>query len=228
MNCKKCGVEKPQIEFSKDKSRTSGYHPYCKQCTRAYGNRYAATHRDAAKARAKTWYAEHPEAISAYYTSAAVKLRRSAYMRAYRKVHTERKRETAKAWHAQRVRADINYRLATSLRKRLSVAIRANQKGGSAVHDLGCTISELKSYLERMWLPGMTWDNWSRMGWHIDHVTPLASFDLTDPAQCKKALHYTNLQPLWCAANYAKGSRLPSSLPESVAGRQTSAPDTVP
>ena len=53
----------------------------------------------------------------------------------------------------------------------------------------------------------MTWDNYGRYGWHIDHIKPLCRFDLTDGKQLLEAVHYTNLQPLWASDNYAKGGR---------------------
>jgi hypothetical protein len=89
-----------------------------------------------------------------------------------------------------------------NLRKRLNFAIKNNQKSGSAVKDLGCTVQELKIYLESKFTEGMSWDNYGK--WHIDHIIPLNSFDLSDLEQLKKACHYTNLQPLWAEANLAK------------------------
>jgi hypothetical protein len=47
----------------------------------------------------------------------------------------------------------------------------------------------------------MSWDNWSLKGWHIDHIRPISSFDLSDPAQQKECFHYSNLQPLWAIDN---------------------------
>ena len=53
----------------------------------------------------------------------------------------------------------------------------------------------------------MTWENWSRAGWHIDHIKPLASFNLQNLDQLTEACHYTNLQPLWAEENLVKGDR---------------------
>ena len=77
----------------------------------------------------------------------------------------------------------------------MKIAIKKNQKSGSAVKDLGCTISELKNYLESKFSSGMTWENWGTE-WHIDHIVPLVSFSLENREQFLKACHYTNLQPL--------------------------------
>jgi hypothetical protein len=90
----------------------------------------------------------------------------------------------------------------------LNAAIKNNQKIGSAVKDLGCSIEELKIYLESKFQEGMSWDNWSLKGWHIDHIKPLASFDLTDRNQLIQAYYYTNLQPLWAKDNMAKSDKI--------------------
>lgn len=56
----------------------------------------------------------------------------------------------------------------------------------------------------------MTWDNYGKGSdkWNIDHIRPLASFDLTDPIKFKQAVHYTNLQPLWQKDNLKKGKKV--------------------
>lgn len=129
-----------------------------------------------------------------------------------RKVYVEKNKEKVKKYHTsycnRRFKTDSNYKLACNLRSRLKSAINGNFKSGSAVKDLGCSIEELKQYLESKFLPGMSWDNHTVDGWHIDHIKPLASFDLTDRQQFLEACHYTNLQPLWAKDNISKGDNI--------------------
>jgi hypothetical protein len=107
---------------------------------------------------------------------------------------------------------DIQYKLSMILRLRINKAIKYNQKSGSAVRDLGCSIDDLKIHLEKQFYMSkrkkvMTWDNLSKNGWNIDHIKPLCSFDLTDRAQFLEACHYTNLQPLWVEDHYIKSAK---------------------
>lgn len=101
--------------------------------------------------------------------------------------------------------SNVNSKLARSLRSRLKHALKNNQKTGSAVSDLGCSISDFKQYLESKFQFGMNWENYGTFGWHIDHIKPLSSFDLTNRLQFLEACHFTNLQPLWASENRQKG-----------------------
>lgn len=69
---------------------------------------------------------------------------------------------------------------------------------------VGCTVAEFKSHLESLFVDGMSWENRGRHGWHVDHIRPLSSFDLTIPSQRSEAYHFTNTQPLWADANRRK------------------------
>jgi len=128
----------------------------------------------------------------------------------------EKKKAASKKWsdnnpdHAKnyardRCKEDPAFKLSMLLRTRLHHAIKGNFKSGSAVRDLGCSVEYLKAFLEGQFEPGMGWKNHGE--WHIDHIRPLASFDLTDPEQFKQAVHYTNLQPLWAKDNLKKGKK---------------------
>ena len=116
-------------------------------------------------------------------------------------------------YHIDRKKKDIQFKLTSLLRSRLYIAIKNNQKTGSSVHDLGCTIEDFKIYLESLFLPGMTWENWTKSGWHIDHIKPLSRFNLSDREELLKACHYSNLQPLWAKDNLRKSNSYPGSTP---------------
>jgi hypothetical protein len=146
--------------------------------------------------------------------------KRAAASMAWRAKNSNRVRDNYAAWcaanptyKADRYNKDISFRLRETLRSRLYQALARGYKAGSAVRDLGCTIPELKAWLEAKFYAhpetgeSMSWDNYSLKGWHIDHERPLASFDLTDREQFLQACHYTNLQPLWAEQNLAKGAR---------------------
>lgn len=109
-----------------------------------------------------------------------------------------------------RMEKDVNFKLARILRTRLKTAIKMNQRAGSFIQDLGCSIDELKLYLEKKFQPGMTWENWGRGRdrWHIDHIYPLAKLDLTNRSQFLKACNYKNMQPLWEQKNLQKRDRI--------------------
>lgn len=122
------------------------------------------------------------------------------YKRKWREANKDRENQKKR----DRYNNDINFKLVNILRARLNSAIRNTQKTGSAVNDLGCSIEELKKHLESKFEPWMSWDNHGE--WHIDHIIPLASFDLSNPDELKKACHYTNLQPLKASDNMSKNS----------------------
>lgn len=50
----------------------------------------------------------------------------------------------------------------------------------------------------------MTWQNYGQ--WHVDHIRPCASFDLSKPEEQRACFHYANLQPLWGEENLRKTS----------------------
>jgi hypothetical protein len=162
-----------------------------RMCSRA---RYEAN-KDEIKLSKKRYYEVNKEQIN---------LQRKAY----REINKEKVRLQDRMRDGKKRQTNINFKLSKGLRTRLWSAIKDNQKAGSAVKDLGCSVEELKQYLESKFQPEMSWDNWSLDGWHIDHIKPLSSFDLTDRKQMLEACHYTNLQPLWAKDNLSKSDKI--------------------
>ena len=114
-----------------------------------------------------------------------------------------RKKLTQK--YLNRRRTDPNFKILTILRGRIKDVLKGHSKSDSTINILGCTIEELWIHLESKFTEGMTRQNHGK--WHVDHIIPCASFDLTKPEQQVKCFHYTNLQPLWALDNLKKGKR---------------------
>jgi molybdopterin converting factor small subunit len=133
------------------------------------------------------------------------KLHNKLYQRKQRQKNKERINECIRANYREKIK-DPKYKLKFRLRNRLYAALKTknNKKQASALDLVGCTINELKQHIEAQWLPNMSWTNHTNRGWHIDHIKPCNTFDLTDIEEQKKCFHYTNLRPLWSTDNLSR------------------------
>ena len=138
------------------------------------------------------------------------------YKKKYDKINADKIRERKRKYQLKKRKTDLDYRILTTMRARVSNMVSGkSNKYHKTLELLGCSIEELKIYLESKFQPGMTWDNYGRYGWHIDHIHPVGKLVLTDPEQLKKACHYTNLQPLWAKDNLSKGAKIIEQPPPS-------------
>lgn len=122
----------------------------------------------------------------------------------------------AAAYVRGRRQTDPAFRLLSNLRVRLwhALAHKNTSRAGRTMELVGCSIIELREHLERQFDSGMSWDNYGQ--WHVDHIKPCASFDITDPDQQRICFHYSNLQPLWARDNHVKSYKPTTKEPNSV------------
>jgi hypothetical protein len=169
------------------------------------------------------WYRQNRERIlaerKAYHRKNAVRIR--ARVKKWREDNRQRYllsladwrlRNKSRAHEQQRVckaaqrKRDPLYRLELRLRWRLWSVVRGIKGYTQKTRELlGCSLAELKSWLESQFQPGMSWSNYGL--WHIDHKIPCAAFDFSNESEQKACFHYTNLQPLWARENASKGSK---------------------
>ena len=182
---------------------------YCRLCVVERVKKWRVEHHDEFLEQRRKWRESHP--------GVAAKAQRKWYKthseastlsnKRWRKENADRFREHNRIYVLNRTRTDIGYKLAHNLRDRLRTAVKREYKVGSAVRDLGCTVEYLKQHIESQFESGMSWDNYGQFGWHIDHIKPLDSFDLTNRSQLLQACNYTNLRPLWWNENLSKGAK---------------------
>ena len=96
-------------------------------------------------------------------------------------------------------------RIAHNLRGRLWLLVKNKQK--HTFEYLGMNSNEFKSWLEYQFDKNMNWDNYGTY-WHIDHVKPCASFDLTKEEDIQKCSRWTNLRPLEKTLNNSKSAKI--------------------
>lgn len=149
----------------------------------------------------RRWHSEHKDYKKEWYKKNKDRLKESA--RAYR----EANRDKIKKYINNKYKTNPSFKLRHILSTRIKIALKGT-KNNDTVTLLGCNVKKAREHLEKQFKEGMTWENHGYNGWHIDHIIPCASFDLTDPEQQKKCFHYTNLQPLWAEENISKGAKI--------------------
>jgi hypothetical protein len=183
----------------------------CIECTAGYNAAFYAANPGKSTEYSRRWQVKNPNKVKAI-EARRIRQRTDAIRTrelAYRQRTRESRRSYCRQWQANRKAVDPQFRLRSNLASLINTSIR-KQFGNKAsrTQDLiSCTIAELRQHLEVQFTDGMSWDNYGRNGWHIDHIRPCASFDLTDPEQQRQCFHYTNLQPLWAADNISKGAK---------------------
>jgi hypothetical protein len=138
--------------------------------------------------------------------------RAEAAVRARKSYHKnlERSRATLRRYYYRRPNALRSTK--RLLKTRICVLVRKHlrkSKGRSKKIEvvLGYTVDDLKLHLEKQFLPGMSWQNFSE--WQIDHITPARFFNFSsiDDAEFREFWALSNLRPLWSSDNASKGAK---------------------
>jgi hypothetical protein len=135
-----------------------------------------------------------------------VKEKRRAYNKKYREENLEVLKERDRLYAKNVKRKNPQNRIKENIRRRILLALKNNSKSLPLEKLIGCEISFLIQYLENKFIKGMSWNNHGE--WHIDHIKPCTSFDLSKLSEQKKCFHYKNLQPLWAKDNLSKGAKI--------------------
>jgi len=215
--CSKCNESKDVMFFHHRKSSPDGYRGACKSCIKLPKiNKYP----DLGKKKCAVckeilpleMYHKNKECVEKNWglgRPSRCKICSSASSRKYRINNPEKVKESYKKSDLKK-KSQLKYRIVSNLRANLRnkmvLCLKGSKKSGSSIGDLGCTVSELILYLESLFTEGMSWDNYGREGWHIDHIEPFCSFDVTKRGDLLKVCHYTNLRPLWAKDNLKKAA----------------------
>ena len=218
--CNRCGEVKPVSEFHKMCTATSGFRPECKICRKKgtsqqivleQNKRYYKENKGKEDSRCKLYRIENKDKIKKKQSEYCqnnkklISIRRKKYMA----INKKKINKKTYLYRKEKKKNDIQYKVAMKIRSRVFNAIKRQSvvKAVSTIVLLGCTTEEARKHLESQFLEGMSWGNHGIHGWHIDHIKPCASFDLTDVEQQKECFNFNNMQPLWAFDNLSKGAK---------------------
>lgn len=223
--CTKCHKRKLISNFNKKNQYKDGYNNWCKECVKEYNKQYRETHKQKVKKQHKKYYENNKESLKnqhkKYYQDHKQEIKK--YLKKYRetykkeiqrynKQYNQIHKKKINKYRRERRKKIINCKLAHNIGNRINKALKNNSKYLPTMSLVGCDFEFLAYYLQCQFKKGMSWDNYGRgwngkgkQEWHIDHIKPVVSFDLSKKSEQLKCFHYTNLQPLWAEENLKKG-----------------------
>jgi len=216
--CNKCLIEKPVHEFNNHKGGTHGVRGDCKLCRRLYTKMYREKNVEKESIRHANYRINNLEKIkersSIFYEKNKLKIneKRKKYnlinkdkVNLQLKIAGQKWRSKNKNYTSERRKNDNIYRIRVNLTCRINRFFKYSKmtKNCKTMDILGISIDGFREYLKSKFTENMTFENYGKQGWHIDHIIPLSSAN--NEEEILKLCHYTNLQPLWAKDNIIKG-----------------------
>ena len=197
----------------------------CVECVRQRSKIYGKLYFQKNKERLRELRKKHAQNNREKYVEYQKKYRKKnpeAYKKTIEKGKDKKKKSLAR-WYQKnkkqiqirkykRLKEDHIFRLKELVRSRIQSGLRHHVKGTKksmkSIMYLGCSYQDYMVYLEKKFNKGMNWSNMGgKYGWQIDHIKPLAKFDLSKKKDQLNAFNYKNTQPMWIKDNLSKGGR---------------------
>ncbi len=143
----------------------------------------------------------HIQQMRDYYQSnrSVIRKQRAAYYQNNKdKIRAQRKR-----WLDNNPQAKIGLAARARVRTQL-------KSGKGYLTLLDCDLDFCRSWFEFQFQIdgyGFCWENYGKV-WHIDHVTPCASFDMKNKQDRLECFSWRNLAPVYKKYNYSKGKKI--------------------
>lgn len=223
-HCNNCDSFKPLNNFNNSKSSWDNLYRWCKDCMKDYRSKnkermtqynkdyWVKTGEEQTK-RHKIWAKENKE-------------HRQEYNKKYREMNYEKITANDREYNRKR-RADPIYqenfkryrREYDKIKRQTDVEFKLKQNVSRRIREilplktlrtnkyLGCSNFHIRNHLESQFTEGMTWDNYTTDGWHIDHRIPCSAWDLTNGFEVLCCFNWRNLQPMWGNENIKKNNK---------------------
>ena len=211
--CTNCEEIKPINEFHKHSDFKDGHSYWCKDCVRDYGKIYRKNNVEKCKKRGII-----------YRNNPINKLKYKEYRKIYEQENRELIREQQRIWRTNNKEVAQNlarisnkkrlesptYRMSNNLSRGIRISLKSGKKGNHWENLVGYSLDDLIRHLEGLFKEGMSWNNYGRGGWTIDHIIPISLwyFESYDDIEFKLCWSLANLQPLWAFDNFSKHNKV--------------------
>jgi hypothetical protein len=210
--CCKCKKEQPNENFGKLKSSKDGLRYDCKDCRKEYRN----LNKEHIKTKNKTYYEMNKDNLldknRKYREDNIVSI--NAQRMEYRANNKERIKMRNKEYLPKRKQqikvrrqVDKGFQLKELLKTRMHKALKSNYQSKTVETYINCNVKCLKQWLEFQFDDKMNWGNLGTY-WEVDHILPIARFDLNKKSEQDICFNWTNLQPLFKTENKFKSKKI--------------------
>lgn len=238
--CTRCKKTKPLNEFYISARAKDGYTFWCRLCYREYRIiKYESIDKEARNEKIKTirknseyvrtveslrtkrYRENNPEKAKANNKRSKDKNREAINAKARK--HNQL--EPTKKKNAERVKRKRERDSSVRLNHAMTASVNHSLKVGGDTKRrrqwsdiVGYTTKELIVHLEKQFTEGMTWENYGKGGWNIDHKIPVTYFKFSSIDDLGFIMLWSleNLQPLWETDNIRKGNKVDLSLLEEM------------
>ena len=220
--CSMCLAEKPISEFYKKKDGKYGVDGRCKDCFNALNAKRRLANPEKERLRHADWYNANKDKIARSRAKRRIENPEMAMANvARRKAKDHPEKYRSEILRASRKRQSTpRGKLDNSISSNIRDSIVRGSKAGRGWEDLvGYTIDDIMAHLERRFQQGMSWENYGRGGWHVDHIVPKSLFNYSTPdaIDFKRCWALSNLQPLWGVDNVKKYNKYEGGFQPSLA-----------
>ena len=218
--CTRCRKSKAVKDFTDRKAGKNGKNSICRDCTNEIMKLWRHANPERNKETEKRSRAKNSE--NNKLSTKIWRLKNKKRIKDNEKIYTEtHKDQMREKWNKASVkkRSTPKGLLSWGIKGNIYNSIREAKAGRRWESLVGYTVDDLKRHLEKLFLPGMGWDNYGRNGWHIDHKIPVSVFNFNTPddADFKKCWSLKNLQPMWEKENIIKSNNLERPFQPSLA-----------
>ena len=132
------------------------------------------------------------------------------YFHNYYLENIDKHRERSRKWMKNERKNNPIFRLNNSMSSVMTSSLKRGKENKHWEELINYSLIILKEHLEKQFQEGMSWNNYGRGGWNIDHIIPISWWEYEKPedSEFKKCWALANLQPMWEKENFIKNNKL--------------------